>query len=65
VLTEWELWAVANATLEQHGTEAQVFVATRIGALAAAGDMAGVAAWKEVARRVVQLGNDAPGKLDS
>jgi hypothetical protein len=58
VLSEWELWSVANATIEQHGSDAPLFVASRIGALAVAGDPAGVAAWKEIARRMVQLTAD-------
>ncbi len=55
MLTEWELWAVANLTLEQHGKEAPLLVARRIGALALKGDTAGIAVWKEVARRIIEL----------
>lgn len=55
MLTEWEHWAVANLVMEQHGSRAPLFIATRIGALAMAGDAAGVAAWKEIARRVTAL----------
>lgn len=55
LLTDWELWAVANFVLEQHGDEAPMFVAARIGALALEGDDAGIAAWREVARRMTEL----------
>ena len=56
ILTEWELWAVANETLRQHGERAPAFVAERIGALVLKGDGEGVATWQAVARRIVQLG---------
>lgn len=65
MLTDWELWAVANQTIEQHGSDAPVFVASRIGALALAGDAAGVAAWKEIARRVTELSAAPPAMLHS
>jgi hypothetical protein len=55
VLTDWELWAVASHVRRQHRDGASLFVAERIGALALAGDAAGVETWKEVARRLVQL----------
>jgi hypothetical protein len=55
MLSEWELWAVANETMRQHGEQAPLFVAERVGALALAGDAAGVATWKAVATRVAQL----------
>lgn len=55
MLSDWELWAVASHVLRQHKDEAPLFVAERIGALALAGDAAGVGTWKEIARRLVQL----------
>jgi hypothetical protein len=65
LLSDWELWAVADATLKSLGVEAPVFVATRIGALALAGDADGVAAWREVARRMDQLSAVPPPDLAS
>ncbi len=41
--------------LRQQGSNAHVFVAERIGALAIAGDQAGVDRWKEIARRLQRL----------
>lgn len=41
--------------LRQHGGRARVFVAERIGALALAGDMAGIQRWKELAFKLQQL----------
>lgn len=57
MLSDRELWACANQVLESHGEKAPVFVAERIGALALAGDMDGIANWKAIARRLDQLIN--------
>ena len=65
MLTEWELWAVADSTLKRRGARAPVFVAERIGALAAAGDADGVAAWQAIARRIVALGAPPPQISDA
>ncbi|WP_416463159.1 DUF6961 family protein [Sphingomonas sp. VDB2] len=54
-LTDWELWACAQQVVKQHRAKAPAHVATRIGELAAAGDMDGVEAWKAIAARVDQL----------
>ena len=58
-LPEWELWACANATLQQHGEDAALFVAMRMGELALKGDGDGVATWKAIARCIVRL-QDTP-----
>jgi len=50
-----ELWACALQVERQHGDDAPRFVAERIGALAVAGDQAGVATWKAIAWRLDQL----------
>ena len=55
MLSDRELWACANEILRNHGEDAPLHVATRIGALAVAGDMPGVATWKEIARRIGAL----------
>lgn len=65
MLSDWELWAVAKATTNQHGSNAPLFVATRIGALAVAGDAAGVAAWVEIARRMDQLRAEPPNSIEA
>jgi len=49
VTEEQHLWACALEIQRQHGDRAPVFVAERIGALALAGDMAGVDRWKAIA----------------
>ena len=51
-----ERWAEALAIERLHGDKASVWVAERIGALALAGDTAGVARFKEIAARLVDLG---------
>ncbi|MDT7532426.1 hypothetical protein OVY48_03125 [Sphingobium sp. SA2] len=46
------LWGAVSILMKQHGEHAPRRVAERIGALAVAGDMAGVAMWKDIARRM-------------
>lgn len=52
---EQHLWACALAVEKQHGKEAPLHVAERIGALALAGDMAGVERWKAIAAKMQAL----------
>lgn len=52
---EQHLWACALEIERQHGTDAEAVVAERMGALAIAGDWAGVARWKAIATRLNQL----------
>lgn len=59
-LTDWELWACATATLDEHGEAAPTFVAERIGALVVAGDMDGVEAWKQIAARMDRIMRPGP-----
>jgi len=47
--SERELWACALAVEHQHGAGASAFIAERIGALAMAGDVAGLKRWKAIA----------------
>jgi hypothetical protein len=46
---ERELWACAIEIERQYGEAAPAFIAERIGALAMAGDVAGMARWKAIA----------------
>lgn len=46
------LWGAVAMLMKQHGEHAPRRVAERIGALAVAGDMAGVALWKDIACRM-------------
>jgi hypothetical protein len=55
VISDRELWACANEVLRQHGSRAPIFVAERVGALALAGDGAGIATWRAIAERIDQL----------
>ena len=54
-ISDHEIWACALHIMNQHGDNVPVCIAERIGALALAGDIAGVAAWKRIANRVHQL----------
>ena len=58
-LSDLELWAAANMVLTTHGERAPVFLAERIGALALAGDVEGIAVWQAIARRLSELGANA------
>lgn len=55
MLSEWELWACANQVLTKHGDKAPLHVAEQIGALALAGDEAGIRTWQGIAKRIAQL----------
>lgn len=54
------IWACALAVEKRHGDGAPLFVAERIGALALAGDEAGVAIWKAIAVRLDALRGASP-----
>lgn len=63
MLSDRELWACANQVLKIHGDKSPHYVAEQIGALALAGDLEGIEAWKAIAQRLAGLvGLDAaPG----
>ena len=52
---ERELWACALAIEKEHGEQAAVWIADRIGALALEGDAEGVARWKAIAEKLSLL----------
>lgn len=52
---EKELWACALLVEREHGENAPVWIAERIGALALEGDAAGVARWKAIAEKLSLL----------
>ena len=54
-ISDHEIWACALHIMKLHGDDAPVYIAERIGALALAGDIAGVATWQRIAGRVHQL----------
>jgi hypothetical protein len=55
VITEWELWAVAEYLAKREGQRAEVFVWERIDALTRLNDAAGVAAWRAIEVRLIEL----------
>ena len=55
MLSEWELWAVAQQVIEQRGDGAGAFADERISRLGAAGNERGVAVWTAVAARIGEL----------
>lgn len=50
-----ERWAEALAVMKQHGDDLAAFLTERCVTLAKAGDMAGVARWREIIHRCDQL----------
>lgn len=54
-LTDWELWACANETMQQHGEDAGTYAAMKADNLEIAGDFEGAKAWREIMRRIDQL----------
>ncbi len=59
MLSEWQLWACVHQVLQTHGDKAPLYVAEQIGALALAGDEAGIRTWQAIAERIVQLSSNA------
>jgi hypothetical protein len=55
VLSEWELWAIANFVIEQHCDHARAHAIEQLEALATADDTNGVAAWPAILDRIEQL----------
>ena len=53
-----ERWAEALAIEKMKGADAPVFIAERIGALALAGDAAGVERFRAIAARYAQLSSE-------
>jgi len=49
---EKELWACALAIEKEHGEQAAVWIAERIGILAIEGDIEGIARWKAIAEKL-------------
>lgn len=49
---EQELWGCALAIEKQHGDNAPVWIAQRIGELALAGEMEGVELWRAIAAKL-------------
>jgi hypothetical protein len=55
--SDQERWAEALAIERQHGDQAPVFIAERIGALVLVGDAAGVERFRQIAARLDELRN--------
>ena len=52
---EHEIWAEALAVERRYGDDAPRHVSERVGALAVAGDRAGIARWVEIAERLAAI----------
>jgi hypothetical protein len=60
VISEIDIWRVANLMLKRYGDTAQVEGARRADELAAARDVIGVAIWLRVVDAIRQLANTTP-----
>jgi hypothetical protein len=60
VISEIDIWRVANLMLKRYGAAAQVESARRAAELAAARDTIGVAIWLRVVDAIRQLANTSP-----
>ena len=54
-LSDEELWATAHYVMKHSGEDAPVFIAERLGLMAANGDAKGIATWQAIAKRVDDL----------
>ena len=54
-LSSRDIWACPLEVQRQHGERGPVFIAEQIGALALAGDAAGLETWRSIAARLDQL----------
>mgnify|MGYP003579383646 CR=1 FL=1 len=55
ILSEWELWACANAQVRQHGNDAPFHAAMRADALLERGDLDGSRNWRLILARIDHL----------
>jgi hypothetical protein len=60
VIPEIDIWRVANLMLKRYGDNAEVESSRRADELAADGDYAGVAVWRQIIDAVDQLANTTP-----
>lgn len=55
LLSEWELWACANAYVQQHGIDAPIHAAMRVDHLNEIEDESGAANWRIILRRINEI----------
>lgn len=55
MLTDWELWACANAYIRQHGLDAPIHAAMRADELSEGGDDDGAQHWRLIVHRINEL----------
>lgn len=53
--TNRELWTIASTLMQDHGDDAPIIVAVRLGELSAAGDHDGAVAWVGVLQRMARM----------
>ena len=60
MISEIDIWRVANLTLKRYGSEADIESAIRAEELAEAGDRAGEAIWRRIIDAIGRLENTTP-----
>jgi len=55
VLSDWELWAVANRLMQEHGDTAAGVASLKAAELESQGDARGKAVWTAIAERINRL----------
>jgi hypothetical protein len=55
MLSDWELWAVANRMVADHGEEAALAVALKVDEMIERSDLDGEKVWRAVLKRVEEF----------
>jgi hypothetical protein len=63
MLSEWELWACANHSIQQHQSDAPILAAMRADELLASGDLEGARNFQAIVRRINELLEPPSGPL--
>jgi hypothetical protein len=59
-IIEWELWAVANEMIRQHGRRAIIEATLKMTEMQDKGDRAGAETWFAILERIMKLLKDKP-----
>ena len=62
MLSDWELWACANAYVDRHQEDAPVIAAMRCDELLEEGDLAGVRTFQAIIERIHKLLEKSSGE---
>lgn len=63
MLTDWELWAIANHYVKKHGEDAAIFAAMKADELMEKGELEGAKNFCAIVRRINELLASPTGKV--